>query len=125
MVDGRDLASLAELRGDLDPQQPPSPIFTHSQNHYPPGFEATSIDEDPRFRRFDPSLVGPSGADDFRLRWDSRARQHGAVLPDDLRTLDNGPPNETPDIGCFRLGAPPLSVGVDSRRGFPKTPFWV
>jgi hypothetical protein len=119
-VAGRAFSSLVELRGGNPPPPLPSDIFTHSRILHPPGFEVSSIAEDPRFRHFDPAHNGPSG-DDFRLRWDSPARQHGVVLPDELRTLDDAPPHEAPDIGCFRLGSSPLAVGVDARRQFPQT----
>jgi len=118
-VPAQRFSSLDALRGGDPPPPPPSDIFTHSEIVHPPGFEVSSIAEDPRFRHFDPSQNGVSG-DDFRLRWDSPARQHGVVLPHELRALDNASPEERPDIGCFRLGDPPLAVGVDARRQFPQ-----
>jgi hypothetical protein len=119
-VPGRNFQSLDELRGVAgDPLHPPSRVFGDSKNLHPPGFEASSIAADPRFRRFDPASPGPSGDDDFRLRSDSPARQQGVTLPDGLRCFDNAPPDERSDIGCFRQGDPPLSVGVDARQQFP------
>ena len=104
----------------------PSRVFTDSQGQYPPGYEASSIATDPRFRRFDPAAEAPAApgnppADDFRLRSDSPARQHGITLPDELRALDNALAGQRPDLGCFRPGDPPLAVGVDARRQFPAT----
>lgn len=124
-VKGDDLDSLSELRGDptlQQPDPPPSPIFTDSQAQYPPGFEAVGIDDYPRFRRFDPAVVGLPGDEDFRLHSYSPLWRHGAILPDELRALDNAPLDESPDIGCFRVGADPLSVGVDGRRRYPRGP---
>lgn len=116
VVPATSFASLEELR---DPVASPSPIFTESQGTYAPGFERSSIEEDPLFRRFNGAQNGPSGNDDMRLSFDSPARNAGVTLPDDLRELDGAPPLQRPDIGCFRYGALPLSVGVDGRRRFP------
>jgi len=121
---GRDFNSLLELRGA--PAQPggspavePSQFFVHSKSSYPPGFEASSIADDPRFRSFDTTAGTLAPADDFRLSWESPARQAGVELPDDLFSLDHAQPGVKPAIGCFHLGAPPLMVGVDGRRHFP------
>jgi len=112
VVPATDFASLDELR---DPVAPPSPIFADSGGR----FERRSIEEDPLFRRFNGAQTGPSGRDDLRLSADSPARNAGVTLPADLRLLDGAPSHGRPDIGCFRYGALPLSVGVDGRRRFP------
>jgi hypothetical protein len=117
-VPGTGFLTLDELRGGAPPPPPPSTIFRHSRAVHPPGYEVFSIAENPLFQHFDPVPDGPSG-DDFRLRWDSPARRRGVVLPDELRCLDGAPPSESPDIGCFRLGDMPLTVGVDGRKQFP------
>jgi hypothetical protein len=93
-------------------------LFRQSKSQYPPGYEANSIAEDPRF-------AGSSGGvfhetDDLRLSNDSPAIGAGVVLPDDLHILDPfAPADGHPDIGCYPLGACPLQVGVDSRRSYP------
>jgi hypothetical protein len=116
-VPGDDFFSIDELLHDTHPS-PRGRFFTDSQDVHPPGFEASSIDEDPRFREFDATHPDPL-TDDFRLRADSPARHHGVVLPADLRCLDGTDSSEIPDIGCFRMSDPPLEVGVDARRRFP------
>jgi hypothetical protein len=110
--------TLEALRGDGSPALPPSDIFEHSTTLHPPGYEASSIAEDPLFRDV-PALAGASPADDFRLRPESPCRGAGVVLPADLRVLDGAALKVRPDIGCFRSEAPPLSVGVDGLRTFP------
>ena len=117
-VDGVGFQTLVELRGDGSPERPPSTIFRHSTIVRPPGFEASSIADDPLFHDV-PALADSSPTDDFRLRPESPCRGTGVVLPPDLRVLDGAPPDERPDIGCFRADAPPLSVGVDGQRLFP------
>lgn len=119
-VPGRGFFTLEELRGGGSPPAPASKIFEHSTIVRPPGYEASSIAEDPLFLHV-PALADASPDDDFRLRPASRCRRGGVVLPADLRVLDGALPNELPDIGCFRSDAPPLSVGVDGRRRFPAT----
>lgn len=106
-------ADLAALKNSL--------LFQQSKSQYTPGYEANSIEADPRFRR-----LGAEGvfheADDLRLDKDnaSPAIRAGVVLPDDLRLMDPfAPTGDNPDIGCYPLGSCPLQVGVDSRRSFP------
>ncbi|MGH9630740.1 MAG: DUF1565 domain-containing protein [Bryobacteraceae bacterium] len=100
------------LRGSL--------LFNQSKSHYPPGYEADSIESDPQFRQ-----IGTDGVfrptDDLRLRDTSPARGAGVTLPPDLLALDGqtGPPAGAPDIGCYRFGSGPLQVGVDGRRSYP------
>ncbi|TCM48740.1 hypothetical protein [Kribbella sp. VKM Ac-2568] len=114
-----DFASLAELRGD--PPFDKSLIFADTELTHPPGYEKNGIDSDPRFRDFDPAQAGPAGADDMRLASDSPALHAGVVLPVDLRDADGAPGDEQPDIGFLPYGSPPLAVGVDGRRTFPRT----
>lgn len=100
----------------------PSDLFQQSKSQYPPGYEAVSIEADPRFRR-----MGVDGApqldDDLRLRSDSAAKGTGIVLPPDLQALDPlAPAHDNPDIGCYAFGKPGLRVGVDARRRFPSGP---
>jgi hypothetical protein len=116
-VSGAGFSTLEELRGDGSPALPPSAIFKHSTIVRPPGFEASSIAEDPLFRHVPAAHSSPE--DDFGLRPESPCRGTGVVLPADLRVLDEAPPHERPDIGCFRSDAPSLSVGVDGHRTFP------
>jgi hypothetical protein len=113
-----EFTSLEALRGGGSPASPPSAIFEHSRTLHPPGFEASSIAEDPLFRDV-PALADAAPADDFRLRPESPCLGAGVVLPADLRVLDGAPPQVPPDIGCFRSADPPLSVGVDGLRTFP------
>jgi hypothetical protein len=96
-----------------------SVLFEQSKTQYPAGYEAISIQADPRFRRI--GVDGsPQSNDDLRLRSDSPARRKGIVLPPDLRPLDPLAPSQgRPDIGCYAFGKPGLSVGVDGRRHFP------
>ena len=109
-VDGTGFATLEALRdGD---------IFEDSATLRPPGYEASSIAEDPLFQNI-PALPVSSPQDDFRLAPDSPCRGRGVILPADLRALDGASPDERPDIGCFRADAPPLAVGVDGLRTFP------
>lgn len=116
-VRGGDFDSLDDLRGA--PGVEPSEFFVHSTDSYPPGFEGSSIDVDPQFASFDTTDATISPADDFRLGPDSQAAQAGIVLPPHLRLLDGAAAEAKPAIGCFRVGAPPLAVGVDGRRHFP------
>jgi hypothetical protein len=113
--------SLDELRGNLtaDPPIQPSEYFLHSKELHPPGYERHSITGDPLFRSFDAVNGVPADSDDLRLHLHSPARGHGAILPPLLRMLDGAPPGQRPDIGCFRVGDPPLAVGVDGRLQFP------
>jgi hypothetical protein len=117
-VPGAGFPTLEALRGGGSPPLPPSTIFEHSTILRPPGYEASSIAEDPLFRHV-PALADGSPEDDFRLGPASPCRGGGVVLPADLRVLDGALPHERPDIGCFRSDAPPLSVGVDGHRTFP------
>jgi len=109
-VSGAEFATLEELRD--------SDIFEDSAILHPPGYEASSIAGDPLFDNV-AALATSSPADDFRLGSASPCRGAGVALPADLRVLDGAPPDEPPDIGCFRSGAPPLAVGVDGLRTFP------
>ncbi|MGZ5441679.1 MAG: hypothetical protein ACXW5U_26020 [Thermoanaerobaculia bacterium] len=74
-----------------------SDFFTQSQAQHPPGYEASSIADDPLFRSIAADGV-PSPGDDFRLRRGSPARAAG--------------------MGCYAQSAR-LRVGVDGRRQFP------
>ena len=87
---------------------------------YPPGFENSSIDLDPGFRRIDPTGVAQFD-DDLRLAVpDSPALGQGVVLADpDVGIDDPFAPEGNPDIGCFGGPDPGLRVGVDGRRSFP------
>jgi hypothetical protein len=102
------------LRGSL--------FFAQSQSQYAPGYEANSIAEDPQFLR-----VGGDGrfrdSDDLRLSSTSPARHAGIILPPDLSALDSDvvtPSGAAPDIGVYPLDSPPLEVGVDGRRSYPR-----
>lgn len=113
--------NLAALRGDPNtvPVTEPSLLFKQSKSQYMPGYEANSIEADPRFCR-----IGEDGAfretDDLRLSDASQAIAAGVTLPDDLRLMDPfAPASNSPDIGCYTLGSCPLQVGVDSRRSYP------
>ncbi|TWF80373.1 hypothetical protein FHX44_116316 [Pseudonocardia hierapolitana] len=117
-VDGTGFPTLEALRGGGSPPLPPSTIFEHSTIVRPPGYEESSIAEDPHFRHV-PAPADSSPDDDFRLGMESPCRGGGVVLTADLRVLDGALPREHPDIGCFRSHAPPLSVGVDGHRTFP------
>jgi hypothetical protein len=113
--------SLDELRGNptANPPMQPSEYFLHSKELHPPGYEARSIATDPLFRSFDAGNGEPAESDDLRLHLHSPGRRHGVVLPAPLRNLDGAPSGQRPDIGCFRVGDPPLAVGVDGRLRFP------
>ena len=99
----------------------PSSHFEDSKALYPPGFENSSIDLDPGFRRIDPTGVAQFD-DDLRLRSDSPALGHGVVLAEpDVGIDDPFAPEGNPDIGCFaaaptrparRRRRPPVLPGV-------------
>lgn len=117
--------NLEKFRGKpatpTSPAIPPSDLYVHSQTQYPPGYEASSIAEDPEFRQFDPNGI-PRQTDDLRLKLTSPARGKGVRLPDELHALDPLAPtdeNVKPDIGCFPFDCCPLQVGADSRRSYP------
>jgi hypothetical protein len=102
-----------------------SRLFEHSRRQYAPGFEANSIDGDPKFRR-----LGADGVfrktDDLRIQSLSPALNAGIALPDDLACKDDpphcgAPPVGAPDIGSYR-GAEPHRVGIDGRRSYPVRP---
>ena len=121
--------TLRELRGFPtvnDPGEPgdlpiaPNHYFTDSQAVYEPGFEASSIEGDPHFKRFRPLQSGASGVDDFRLRADSPARGAGVELVGEMATFDTAPHSDHPDMGFLPVDALPLAVGVDGRRLFPR-----
>lgn len=96
-----------------------SELFKQSKAQYPPGYEAQSIEIDPRFRHL-AADGSPEETDDLRLLPTSPARHQGITLPDDLGPLDAGNPSPAcPDIGCFPYGSDPLRVGVDGRRQLP------
>ena len=93
---------------------------TASELVYTPGYEARGIDEPPGFRSLAPWPLDEvvSRPEDLRLRSDALARQRGQILPTELGMLD--PPNiGPPDIGCYRVDALPLEVGVGGKRSFP------
>ena len=108
-------ATLEDYRGPPTP----SPHFNGSQGTYEPGFEASSIEADPHFRRFGPAHLVPAWQDDFRLRAESAAGTAGVELEEPLRTMDTAPHFADPAMGFLPLGAAPLTVGVDGRRVFP------
>lgn len=107
--------TLQQMRLDL-------PYFVASQSVYSPGYERRGIDEPPGFRILAPWPLDPvvRRPEDLRLRTDpdALARQHGSILPLELRELDP-PDTGPPDIGCYSVGAPPLQVGVGGKRAFP------
>jgi Protein of unknown function (DUF1565) len=99
-----------------------SPLFKQSKTQYAPGYEAQSIESNPRFRYLSVDGVITKG-DDLRLDDDSLARQAGVVLPyQQLRSLDNALKDVTPDIGCYRSDGAPLRVGIEGRRSYPASP---
>jgi hypothetical protein len=105
--------TLKEMRND-------EPYFEASQGVYSPGYERRGIDEPPGFRTLAPWPLDEvvRRPEDLRLRKGALARQHGAILPVELRELDP-PDTGPPDIGCYRVGAQPLQVGVGGKRAFP------
>jgi hypothetical protein len=109
--DSGTFANLDELRGSV--------LFGQSETQCPPGYEANSLEADPRVRR-----LGADGrfreTDDLRLRDDSPAIAAGVPLEPALRALDPVSVAGAPDIGRYPLGAGPLRVGVDGRRSFPR-----
>jgi parallel beta helix pectate lyase-like protein/uncharacterized protein DUF1565 len=118
---GRTFADLEALRGNLKENPPASEFFKQSKTQYEPGYEASSIEADPKFRRIGGDGTSPFNSDDFRLQTQSPAKGAGIVLPEDLRVMDTlAPPAPgRPDIGCYQVGKPGLHVGVDGRRHFP------
>ena len=116
---GRFYADLDKYRHGVPMDGLPSSHFEDSKALYPPGFENSSIDLDPGFRRIDPTGVAQFD-DDLRLRSDSPALGQGVVLADpDVGIDDPFAPEGNPDIGCFGGPDPGLRVGVDGRRSFP------
>jgi len=96
-----------------------SELFEQSKSQYPPGYEANSIEADPRFCQIEADGIFHE-TDDLRLSTASPAIVAGVTLPDDLRAMDPfAPSSGNPDIGCFPFGSCPLQVGVDSRRSYP------
>ena len=110
-----------------------SDLFNQSKMQYLPGYEAQSIEGDPRFRS-----MAPDGrvqfTDDFRLRPDSPARNSGvsfaslaslggAFVELKKRLTNLGLFDANPDIGCYQSGAGSFRVGVDGRHEFPKATF--
>jgi hypothetical protein len=116
-VPGTGFLTLDELRGGDPPPPPPSTIFRHSRAVHP------------LVMRFSASLRTHSFSISIPCRTAHPATtsaSDGTVLPaamvclpDELRCLDGAPPSESPDIGCFRLGDMPLTVGVDGRKQSP------
>ena len=92
------------------------------EQQYPPGYEDSSLDVDPKFRRIG-GKVSASEVDDLRLSDGSPAKGRGVVLREnfselaDLDPLAPGP--DRPDMGCYQTGKPGLDVGVDGRNHFP------
>lgn len=99
-----------------------SELFVQSKTQYPPGYEACSIDKDPKFRRIGGDANSPFNSDDLRLRNDSSARGQGIILPSKLKDFDPVQVEGCPDIGCYQGDDPGLHVGVDGRRHFPISP---
>jgi len=104
-----------------DYRGPPTPSghFIGSQTIYVPGFENSSIEADPQFRRFGPAHLVPAWQDDFRLWGEKPAGAAGVELQGPLATMDTAPHLTHPAMGFLPLGAAPLTVGVDGRRVFP------
>lgn len=104
----------------FDLESMPPGYVEQSQAQYPPGFETSSKEVDPLFRRRLRPDGLPHPLDDLRLRQDSPARTAGIRLDDELRELDPHAPAGAlhPDIGCY-AGDERLRVGVDGRREFP------
>jgi hypothetical protein len=95
-----------------------STLVEHSTAQYAPGYEASSIEGDPQFRR-----IGADGLfrpnDDLRLDANSPARSAGIALPADLWALDRPLVTGASAVGCFRGDSGPQRVGVDGRRIHP------
>ncbi|MEO8627705.1 MAG: right-handed parallel beta-helix repeat-containing protein [Betaproteobacteria bacterium] len=96
-----------------------SGLFQQSKSQYAPGYEANSIETNPKFK-----LIGADGkfriTDDLRLREGSPATATGVVLPSDLNGMDPlRVESGRPDIGAYPLGSAPLRVGVDGRISYP------
>jgi hypothetical protein len=97
-----------------------SDLFQQSKSRYAPGYEAQSIEANPRFKRIGADGVF-RGTDDLRLGEGSPAIGGGVPLPPDLNVLDPlGSDSGAPDIGAYPFGSAPLEVGVDGRRSFPQ-----
>ena len=106
-----DIASLRDTENDY---------FSQSILHHPPGFEANGTDLNPRLRRYWPPFELP-GVEDLRLADSSPAHHHGIPLDDLLPDLGDPVSTGRPDVGCYPLDSPPLRVGVDGRRRFPRS----
>jgi len=105
--------TLDEMRG--------SAYFTASLDVYPNGYERRGIDEPPGFRHLAawPLSDAVRPPEDLRLLdHGALARQHGVPLPPELSQLDP-PDTGPPDIGCYRVGDPPLRAGVGGNMRFP------
>jgi hypothetical protein len=99
--------------------QPAPSHFSDSKTIYGPGFEASSREADPQFRRFGPAHLVPAWHDDFRLRTDSAAGTAGVELTGPSAAIDTAPHLTHPAMGFLPLDAGPLTAGVDGRRVFP------
>lgn len=111
----RTFADLEHLR-DIDPA---NDYYREVLEEHDPGYEASSIDTNPRLRRYWPPFELP-GVEDLRLADSSPAIGHGIdladLLPADLVEPHAG---DGPDIGCYPTDAAPMRVGVEGRRHFP------
>jgi parallel beta helix pectate lyase-like protein len=112
----RTFADLEDLR-DID--DPANGYYRDVLEEHNPGYEASSIDTNPRLRRYWPPFELP-GVEDLRLADKSPAIGHGinltGLLPADLVEPHRG---AGPDIGCYPVDSPPMRVGVEGRREFP------
>lgn len=97
-------------------------LFHQSETAHPPGFDKIVTDDNPRLRRFWLPLPFPL-VEDLRLAALSPAIGGGVPLTGILREIDGNPPaGQSPDIGCYPYGSPPMSVGVDGLHKFPSNP---
>jgi hypothetical protein len=82
-------------------------------------YEANSLDENPRLRRYWMQTEAVPVAEDLRLAAGSPCKRAGVPL-DGVGDLGDPPLGGVdPDIGCYFNDAQPLAVGVDGRRAFP------
>jgi hypothetical protein len=83
-----------------------------SKKRYPPGWAASSVWADPKFRVFSNA---PDAVNDYRLQPDSAAVGGGVVLPKDFEDPLRPKGGERPDMGALPLKGRQLRVGRGGR----------